>query len=250
MADYTDIQILPPADVLETLASTVRVDTVILDPWYNRGVGEFKVDYDNWLERVICMSCEVSDHVFVWGFPDILATQISRIPAGFSLNAWLTWYYKNCPSRVKGWRPAQNACLHISSDNANVYPEHFMNDKQKERYKNGKMRFIPGPPTVIEVPLNVGFVGKSEQTEHPAQKPIAVIDPLVKMTTKEGDAVLDPMCGAGTTGIVCAGLNRKSILCDKSEEYLLITKERVEKYYFRNGRQKRDNQGTLLTEIN
>ena len=89
------------------------------------------------------------------------------------------------------------------------------------------MRFVPGPPSVFEVPLNIGFVGKREQTGHPAQKPLAVIEPLVKMSTKEGDTVLDPMCGSGTTGEVCMSLNRNAILCDQSEEYLSMTRRRI-----------------------
>lgn len=108
-----------------------------------------------------------------------------------------------------------------------MYPEHFLNDEQMKRLEKGKMRFIPGPPSVLEAPLNIGFVGKSEQTGHPAQKPLAVIEPLIRMTTKENDTVLDPMCGSGTTGEACIRLNRKALLCDTSSEYLAITRERM-----------------------
>ncbi len=106
--------------------------------------------------------------------------------------AWLTWYYKNCPSVVRGWRSAQYTCLHIGRRGARLYPEHFLNDAQKHKLAEGKLRYMPGPPTVFEAPLNIGFVGKQEQTGHPAQKPISVIEPLVLMSTTEGDTVLDP----------------------------------------------------------
>ena len=89
------------------------------------------------------------------------------------------------------------------------------------------MRYMPGPSSVLEVPLNIGFVGKNEQTGHPAQKPEKVIEPLIMMSTKPGDTVLDPMCGSGTTGAVCKRLGRKAILCDISEDYLKITKNRL-----------------------
>ncbi len=91
------------------------------------------------------------------------------------------------------------------------------------------MRFVPGPPTVLEVPLNIGFVGKSEQTGHPAQKPLSVIKPLLLMTTKQDDLVLDPMCGSGTTGEACLQLNRRAILCDESEQWVGETRERVQR---------------------
>ena len=98
--------ILRASDVLDTLDGMRRVDAVILDPWYNKGVGGERDDYHDWLGMVIAASCRVSDHVFVWGFPEILAHQVTRIPAGFKLLAWLTWYYRNCPSVIRGWRSA------------------------------------------------------------------------------------------------------------------------------------------------
>lgn len=230
------VQILPCADVADTLASSREVGAVILDPWYNKGIGGSRPDYDDWLTDLIESACGIAPHVFVWGFPEIVALQVARIPSGFKLRAWLTWYYKNCPSMIRGWRSAQNTCLHISGEVAKVYPEHFMNEEQKNRLKSGKMRFIPGPPTVFESPLNMGFVNKSEQTGHPAQKPLAVIEPLILMSTREHDTVLDPMCGSGTTGEACLRLNRNAILCDSSKEYLDIARERVCKARQANGR--------------
>ncbi|MCY4463995.1 MAG: site-specific DNA-methyltransferase [Chloroflexi bacterium] len=226
----SSIKILPAADVLDTLNNTESVNTIILDPWYNKGVGGTRPDYHDWLSGVIAAASRKAQHIFVWGFPEILAFQIPNIPKSFSLVSWLTWYYKNCPSVIRGWRSAQNACLHLARESSSVYPENFLNDKQLERWKTGKMRFVPGPPSVLEVPLNIGFVGRSEQTGHPAQKPLAVIEPLIRMSTGENDTVLDPMCGSGTTGEACLRLNRRAILCDSSEEYLSVTKERVANY--------------------
>ena len=229
-------EVLPPADVLDTLRASARVAAVILDPWYNRGVGGNRPDYDEWLSEVIRAACQISDHVFVWGFPDIISRQIDRLPEGSELLAWLTWYYKNCPSVIRGWRSAQNACLHLAAKGSKVYPENFLNEEQRERLQKGKMRFIPGPPSVIEAPLNIGFVGRKEQTGHPAQKPLTAIDPLIRMSTKEGDTVLDPMCGAGTTGEACLQLGRRVVLCDLSPEYLALTEKRLERCWQTSGR--------------
>ncbi len=224
------VEIRPPADVLETLSSiSDTVDCTILDPWYNKGVGGFRKDYDQWLGTVILEASKISDHIFVWGFPEIIAPQVGKIPKGHRLVAWLTWYYKNCPSVIRGWRSAQNTCLHLAAEDARTYPEHFLNDIQLNKLNAGKMRFIPGPPSVIEAPLNVGFVGKDEQTGHPAQKPLSVIEPLILMSTKENGLVLDPMCGSGTTGEASLRLGRRAILCDASEEWLKVTSDRIER---------------------
>ena len=58
---------------METIASVKEpVTTTILDPWYNRGVGGVREDYIPWLQQVIGASFEISQHVFVWGFPEIV----------------------------------------------------------------------------------------------------------------------------------------------------------------------------------
>jgi DNA modification methylase len=222
------ISILPAQDALTLLRhQKEHVSTIMLDPWYNRGVGGVRADYAAWLQELVGLAARHADHVFVWGFPEIVYPVLDRLPKGFSLLAWLTWYYKNCPSVIRGWRSAQSTCLHLISVDAKTYPEHFLNEAQIEKRKQGKMRYMPGPPSVLEVPLNIGFVGKNEQTGHPAQKPEKVIEPLILMSTRPGDTVLDPMCGSGTTGAVCQKLGRKAILCDSSNEYLEVTRKRL-----------------------
>jgi DNA modification methylase len=225
---HNPIKILPPQDVLKTLSLVKsNVTTTILDPWYNKGVGGVRDDYHQWLNTVIEKTAKISKHIFVWGFPEIVYRVLDNLPSDFSLVTWLTWYYKNCPSVIRGWRSAQLACLHLSKNGSTLYPEHFLNDKQLEKQREKKLRYIPGPPSVIEVPLNIGFVGRREQTGHPAQKPEKVIEPLILMTTKENDLVLDPMCGAGTTGVICKKLKRRAILCDESAHWIKITKNRL-----------------------
>jgi hypothetical protein len=223
-----DIFLIQPQDILVTLNSIQgEVQTIVLDPWYNKGIGGVDDNYHDWIKQVLNDSAEISEHIFLWGFPEIVAQTLTAIPKGFKLVAWLTWYYKNCPSVIRGWRSSQNACLHLSRIGAKLYPENFLNGKQLEKKEKGKLRFIPGPPSVIEEPLLVGFVGKNEQTGHPSQKPVATIKPLVLMSTKPGDVVLDPMCGSGTTGVVCRETNRNCLLSDISEEYTEITEKRL-----------------------
>jgi site-specific DNA-methyltransferase (adenine-specific) len=222
------VTILAPADALDTLRRRRRrVQVAMLDPWYNRGVGGTRDDYAAFLETLVGAAGRIADHVFLWGFPEIVCGVLPRLPAGLSLVAWLTWYFKNCPSVIRGWRSAQMACLHLARPGATLYPEHFLNDAQRELQRAGKLRYLPGPPSVVEAPLNVGFVGRREQTGHPAQKPEAVYEALLRMTTRPGDTVIDPMCGSGTTGAVCRTLGLRAILCDESDRYLALAEKRL-----------------------
>jgi site-specific DNA-methyltransferase (adenine-specific) len=227
-SDQQLVTVLPPADVFESLKSLeTPVRVIMLDPWYNKGFGGVRNDYDEWLANLVSLSGELADHVYVWGFPEIVWRLLNQLPPSLSLVTWLTWYYKNCPSVIRGWRSAQYTCLHLARPTAKLYPEHFLNDAQLEKQSQGKLRYMPGPPSVIDVPLNIGFVGREEQTGHPSQKPEKVYEPLYLMTTKPGDVVVDPMCGSGTTGAVCAELGVRSILCDASEEYTAMAEARL-----------------------
>lgn len=226
--DLGGIVVLPPQDVLKTLREfTGHAKVVMLDPWYNRGVGGIREGYEEWLGILLAEASRVSDHVFLWGFPEIVCAVLGRVPSDLRLVAWLTWYFKNCPSVIRGWRSAQMACLHFSRPSTRLYPEHFLNDAQLEKQREGKLRYLPGPPSVIEVPLNIGFVGRREQTGHPAQKPESVYTTLLLMATERDDLVLDPMCGSGTTGAACRKLGLRAILCDASEEYTQKTEYRL-----------------------
>jgi DNA methylase len=222
------VKVYAPQDAELTLKTVDAPATVVmLDPWYNKGVGGKRDDYDEWLANLVATSSKIADHVYVWGFPEIVWRLLDRLPVDLSLVCWLTWYYKNCPSVIRGWRSAQYTCLHLSRPGAKLYPEHFLNAAQIAKQDEGKLRYMPGPPSVIDVPLNIGFVGRSEQTGHPAQKPEKVFEPLILMTTKPGDLVIDPMCGSGTTGAVCAKLGRHAILCDSSEDYVKVAENRL-----------------------
>jgi len=63
--------------------------------------------------------------------------------------------------------------------------------------------------------------------KHPTQKPVALMEYLIKTYSNEGDTVLDFCMGSGTTGVACKNLNRSFIGIEKEENYFNIAKERI-----------------------
>ena len=63
---------------------------------------------------------------------------------------------------------------------------------------------------------------------HPTQKPVALMEYLIKTYTNEGETVLDFTMGSGTTGVAAKNLNRNFIGIERDETYFNIAKERIE----------------------
>ena len=65
---------------------------------------------------------------------------------------------------------------------------------------------------------------------HPTQKPVELMEYLIKTYTNEGETVLDNCMGSGTTGVACVNLNRNFIGIELDDKYFEIAKERIEKH--------------------
>lgn len=76
--------------------------------------------------------------------------------------------------------------------------------------------------------IDISGAGMRTGRVHPTQKPVALMEYLIKTYTNEGETVLDFTMGSGTTGIACKNLNRSFIGIELDETYFNIAKERIE----------------------
>ena len=74
------------------------------------------------------------------------------------------------------------------------------------------------------------FANAREGRVHPTQKPVALLEYLIKTYTTEGDTVLDPTMGSGSTGVACKNTNRKFIGVEKDETYFKLAQQRIESH--------------------
>ena len=65
------------------------------------------------------------------------------------------------------------------------------------------------------------------QTAHVAQKPLALIETIIRASSNEGDVVIDPMAGLGTTAVACVRTGRRFLACELSPEYHAIAETRI-----------------------
>ena len=76
-------------------------------------------------------------------------------------------------------------------------------------------------------PSNVLFYGLDTKKIHPTQKPVALLEYLIKTYTNENDVVLDNCMGSGSTGVACINTNRNFIGIELDENYFKIACERI-----------------------
>jgi len=94
--------------------------------------------------------------------------------------------------------------------------EHYHNTNQK----NGESIYDPPlPNSLLEI--------KSEKGKHPTQKPVKLIEWILKYYSKEGDTVLDPTMGSGSSGVACVNMNRKYIGIEMDDEIFKVAESRV-----------------------
>lgn len=112
----------------------------------------------------------------------------------------------------------------------NSYTKTLKTQNNTELYGEMK-RKIKGGGNTDRYPRSVIKFSSDKQKSclHPTQKPLALMEHIIKTYTNEGDVVLDFTMGSGTTGVACRSLNRKFIGIELDKDYFNIAKERIEK---------------------
>ena len=142
-----------------------------------------------------------------------------------------------------------------------IFQERIRNKNGKTIYKtseDGNIKLIKekkGVPLgdVWEIPyLNPKA---KERTGYPTQKPILLLERIIKLATNERDFILDPFCGSGTTLVSAKLLNRKFIGIDKDKEAIKLAKSRIdnpvktESNLLKNGKHSYINQDPSILDI-
>ena len=89
-------------------------------------------------------------------------------------------------------------------------------------------RFRSTHPSNLWTDLTVPFWSMPENTDHPTQKPEKLLAKIILASSNEGDVVLDPFVGSGTTSVVAKKLGRSYIGIEIDEEYCLWVERRLE----------------------
>lgn len=220
------------------------IDAIITDPPYGTTACKWDsvIPFDKmWeqLNRVIKPSGAI---VLFGSEPFSSALRMSNIK-NYKYD-WI-WNKKNCTGGYYAkYRPMQqHENVIVFCEGKTVYnPQKEKIEKSDYRYSNtGRIRTVNKvglygkekagrlketgerfPKTIIDF-QNSNSTGKV----HPTQKPVALMEYLIKTYTNEGETVLDFTMGSGTTGVACKNLNRNFIGIELDADYFEIAKTRI-----------------------
>lgn len=235
---------------LDWLASldSESVDLVFADPPYNIKKAEWdnfenQEKYIEWSVQWISQASRIlksTGSLYVCGFSEILADLKYSVSKYFKNCRWLIWHYKNKANLGSDWGRSHESIIHFrKSDQAKIniddvripygahtlkYPSHPQAEtsaygKSKTKKNNNWTPNPKGakPKDVIEIPTTCNGMG--ETTPHPTQKPEELLRKFVLASSQEGDLIIDPFSGSGTTIVVAEQLNRRWMGCDLNIEY-------------------------------
>jgi len=204
------------------------IDLILIDPPYG-------IEYNDWneiifwgflrnqFERVLKNRGAL---VIFQGWSNVCETLI-EFRKSFFLQDWIIWDRMKGRGAKKKLMNTREDILVFSKSGEYTYNKEFSKIEKKTKgfgTKNGsKYRALSNiwTDTASIVPWS------SEKLNHPTQKPLALVERLVRVYSNEGDVVLDCFAGSGTTGKACQNLKRDFLLIEKDEKYFNIIKNRV-----------------------
>jgi len=126
-------------------------------------------------------------------------------------------FYSKLPTFNKQWR--QGVAYKGTAGGHGEHTEFGRNGKKRSISSNGQHN----PCSVIQIKGDV----KKGAGLHPTQKPVALMEYLIRTYTNEGDTVLDFTMGSGTTGVACVNTDRKFIGIELDADYFAIAEKRI-----------------------
>lgn len=216
--------------------ATGSVDLIVADPPYNlgkdygnnhdvQGFDEYLSFSRKWLGHAHRVLKPTGTLYVFMGFRfvsylyDILDRELQMF-----FNSWIVWHYTQGIGKTKGFSPRHDDILMFTKsqefkfnlDDVRV-PQKYYRDRNNMRGAN------PGDVWVFS---HVHYCNGNRQ-DHPTQKPEGLIERMVLASSDEGDLVVDPFSGSGTTLRVCQQLGRKAIGIEINPDYVTATQERL-----------------------
>ena len=248
--DYKEHRIIH-GDTLKALSTEIcdnSIDLVFVDPPYNIGKNfnghkdkwATDEDYLNWCYAWIDMcikKLKSNGSMYIMTSTQFMPFFDIFIRKRMTILSRLIWYYDSSGVQAKKYYGSMYEPILFCVKNPENYT--FNADDILIEAKTGAKRklidYRKNPPQVYsseKVPGNVWEIARvryrmDEYENHPTQKPVALLERIIRASSNVGDTILDPFSGTFTTSFVAQQLNRKSIGIELQEDYVKIGLRRL-----------------------
>lgn len=232
-------------DCLEILEKEIpdnSIDLIFADPPYNIGkkfngksekreVGEYLNWSYKWLQ--LCINkLKPNGSFYVMTATQSMPYFDIFLRDKITILSRIIWHYDSSGVQAKSYYGSMyEPILYCVKNKSNyTFNRKDILVEAKTGAKRKLMDYRKNPPTLYnsdKVPGNVWYFNRvryrmDEYESHPTQKPIALLDRIIKASSNKGDVVLDPFSGTFTTSYVARILERNSIGIEIEEEYVKI----------------------------
>lgn len=216
--------------------STGSVDLIVADPPYNlgkdygnnhdiQGFDEYLSFSRSWLRQAYRILKPTGTLYVFMGFRfisylyDILDRELQMF-----FNSWIVWHYTQGIGKTKGFSPRHDDILMFTK--SKDFKFNLDNVRIPQKYYRERNNMRGANPGDVWKFSHVHYCNGNRQ-DHPTQKPEGLIERMVLASSDEGDLVVDPFSGSGTTLRVCQQLGRKAIGIEINPDYVNMTKDRL-----------------------
>ena len=230
--------------LLKTLPDNC-VDVTFADPPFNlkKGYNSYKDslklhDYLSWCEEWITEMVRITKptgSIFLHNIPKWLTYYSAILNKKADFKHWIAWDAPTAPMG-KSLQPSHYGILFYAKDDRQLKFFELRHPHKRTRkaqilskdYGGKKSLLHPFGPLVSDVWTDIHRIKHNKyRDEHPCQLPIHLLERIILMSSDEGDIILDPFSGTGTTAIAAKRLGRKYICFEIDKEYVEITKDKL-----------------------
>ncbi|MCH7515600.1 MAG: site-specific DNA-methyltransferase [Bacteroidetes bacterium] len=216
------------------------VDLIIADPPYNLGK-----DYGNgsdtknfeeyiqftkkWTKEATRIVKQTGTIYIFMGFRFIsYLYKILEKENSLNFVNWICWHYTQGMGKKKGFSPRHDDILIFT--NSNKYTFNLDSIRVPQKYYRSRNNMRGANPGDVWEFSHVHYCQDNRQN-HPTQKPEGLIERMVLASSNEGDVILDPFAGSGTTLRVAQQLNRSCTGFELNNDYVNMINERLNCYF-------------------
>ena len=227
------------------------IPLIITDPPYNRAkqyssqafTQRGHDDYMDWLDswmKELARIATVNGSVYICSdWQSSLPIQLVA-ERYFTIRNRITWErekgrgaktnWKNCSEDIWFCTLSDEYYFNVDAVKMNrkvLAPYRTQDGTQKHWQKRPEGNFRLTYPSNLWTDSSIPFWSMPENTDHPTQKPEKLIAKLILASSQEGDLILDPFLGSGTTAVVAQKLGRQFIGIEREEEYCCLALKRL-----------------------